>query len=186
MLESVEIEGLNRHAIVKINGEELSPLREDNDESSPTGETGCSRYTFIGDEYVVKIGEIGEALLMIDVQDQKHFAKVVYVDIEQNWLVMERINCVPNAPTTFEDWKLINGLARKYDLGDIGAGSHNWTVDIHGTPVIYDYDFNPARGYSYDGWNEGLDSYMVHDGSCYCSGCEYDRELGVEGVVLWY
>jgi hypothetical protein len=179
MIESFEIEENPNgfYSIVKINGKELSLLREDDDASSPTGEAGCTRHTYIGDEYVVKFGEIGEALLYIENKDQKHFAKVVYVSVDRNWLVMERINCVPNASITPEDWLLIDGLARKYDLGDIGSGPHNWTVDIHGIPIIYDYDFNPERGYSYEEWKYGSDSYKIHNSDCYCSGCELDREI---------
>ena len=183
MIESFTIEENPNgfYDIVKINGEELQHLSQMDDDLCPTGEAGCSRRTYIGDDYVVKFGEIGEALLFIEDIDRKHFAKVVYVDIDREWLIMERINCVPNATTTPEDWFLIDGLARKYDLRDIGSGPHNWTVDIHGTPIIYDYDFNPQRGYSYEEWHHGSDSYMVHDSNCYCSGCEYDRELVAEG-----
>lgn len=129
-----------------------------NSASSPTGAAGSVRSVFVFDKYIVKVGSIGEAYLDIKPWDEHFFAKVVLVDVNKQWLIQERINCVPNQRADEDDWESVMEMAQKYDIGDVcfqyntlgeERKAHNWTVDINGQPIIFDYDY---RGF--DEWQE--------------------------------
>lgn len=131
-----------------INGERAKPVRSPDD--SPTGESGGCREVYITSEFVFKYDGIDEATLDIDEEDRKHFAMVVLADIERNWVIMERVNCVPRMCSR-EEFAVVAGVCRKYGINDIawtdtfwGHGenkrnTHNWIVDNNGIPVIFDY-----------------------------------------------
>jgi hypothetical protein len=92
-----------------------------------------------------------EARLVIEEEDRKHFAEVVFADIKKQWYVQKRIDCVPNTEVTEEQVCAMVKLGRKYGFGDIGSLNgnnygakgkilgHNFTVNLSGVPVIYDY-----------------------------------------------
>lgn len=151
MLNTLEVIDTDRECKVFLDGKELPHVTESN---SPTGEIGCSKSVFVSDDYVVKVGTCTEAKFEPEAEDRKHFAEVVYADIDMNWYVQKRVNCLPNAPFTPEQGAKICQLAQKYRLEDvytvaaeedeINGGvewTHNWIPDINGVPVIFDYDF---------------------------------------------
>lgn len=132
---------------VELNGVELPSVAECD---SPTGEHGCCKDVYIGDDYVVKFGNMVEAEFLPEERHRKHFALVVFADINREWYIQERVNCVPNAPFTHVECELINDLAYYYAIGDLSCNlcedfgdsrheTHNWINDINGIPVIYDY-----------------------------------------------
>lgn len=138
--------------IIKVNGETATHVYDLGE--SPTGESGGMRDVYLTSTHVVKVGGIGEAYLKIDPDDQKHFAKTVLVDINQEWLIQERIDCVPNLCLK-QDYDVIQKLCEKYNIGDVswtfdtwkGFGvpernTHNWITDKNGIPVIFDYEDN--------------------------------------------
>lgn len=122
-------------------------LKEITGETSPTGYTGCCRTVFIHENYVIKLGNVeSELKLNVSSEDQPFLAEIVYADLHQRWYVQKRIDCVPNPEITQEHIKQIEEITRKYEIDDVFYFSDrnkakNWTVDIHGQAVIFDYDF---------------------------------------------
>jgi hypothetical protein len=154
---NIEREESKKPTRVTVNGQEFALIDRYEGVRSPTGTFGCTRWVYIGDDFVVKIkgkntsyDAMGDVKLFIAPEDQKHFALIVYVDINKQWFVQERVNCVPNIEPSDEDRSLLRTLQQKYGIADLagldqaglfGGDLHNWTVDINGTPIIYDYDF---------------------------------------------
>lgn len=159
MLESINVLINFGVVVVEVNGQRFTEIVNEGD--SPIGETGCEKRVFVGEQYVVKFrnkfaydgAEWAEYNFEPEPEDVKHFAKVVFVDINQRWYVQERVDCIPNAPITKEQDAFIMALGEKYSLEDLSSYissngywdynnvSHNWTIDIHGIPIIFDYDF---------------------------------------------
>lgn len=149
MLESVNID--LDEGIVEINGKPLHHLDNFDHDNSPTGFGGACKTVYIGDEYVVKVTRnLEEVQFEPDKIDRPHFAKVVFADINREWYIQERVNCVPRASFCLEDVEIISELVEKYGIGDVDWSfegdddfpwpwTHNWIVDIHGTPIIFDY-----------------------------------------------
>lgn len=126
------------------------------DKDTPTGgHSGINKFVFVFANHVVKFpryGGLGEVRREYAEADKKHFAEVVYASLDKRWYVQKRIECVPNARVTDENFKVIRAILQKYNINDVsttnaryyGAGEsitigHNWTVDINGNEVIYDY-----------------------------------------------
>lgn len=146
-LHDVLIEGTK----IVVNGQQAVQVTSEN---SPAGETGSTRKVFITDNFVIKLGSIGDAKLFIHEEDRQNFALVRLADIHKKWLIQDRVDCIPYAPLNDEQKNTMLRLRDKYDLSDVcvvPAGrynepanqewAHNWTPDIHGVPVIYDYDW---------------------------------------------
>lgn len=141
--------------------------RIDLDCESPTGESGSVKHVYATDHFVIKSRKefrtgrcqvMGEVRFECEPEDQKHFAKVIYASIDRNWYVQERVSCVPCAPATKEQAVFVRALGDKYDINDISSSydegrgpfsndpwcyhhpTHNWTIDLNGTPIIFDYD----------------------------------------------
>lgn len=174
MITDIHVEPIDKypyHSVV-LNGEKLKHV---NDGNSPTGVSGKIRYVFVSEDYVVKIGSIGESKVDIALEDKAFFAETVLVDIEAHWLVQKRIKCVPNAGASEADWQQILGIIQKYDIGDVcfrydedfSEGTkvcHNWIVDINGQPVIFDYDYNVHTSNGFASWQ-----FLSRD--CDCTDC---------------
>jgi hypothetical protein len=137
---------------VTLNGKRAKRVRFG--KRSPTGDHGGYSKTavFFTDDYVIKFGQINEASIEFDKKDRKHFAEVVYADINKQWYVQKRVDCVPNAEVTEKQYDLVQRLGRKYKIWDLHtqtSGKYvrgtnylmglNWTVDKNGIPVIFDY-----------------------------------------------
>jgi hypothetical protein len=184
MIESIVITETDRHPYreVILNGELCERI---DDSNSPTGHRGWTRSVFMHDDYIVKIGSIGEAFMMIEEKDRGNFAEVVLVDINKRWIVQKRVN-VADWYELDERWSKVLNLARQYDIGDVAYKryegekvTHNWTVDTNGNPVIFDYDQNPENGFGFEDWqylsrDEDEDEYAYEDEDepqCSCTGC---------------
>jgi len=121
--------------------------------NSPTGgHAGINKDVYFFDDYVVKFGALSEVKKFINAEDRKHFAEVVYASLDKKWYVQKRVQCIPNAEINDDQFSKILHIACKYDIYDISTlrassyGStsnhqigHNWTLDIEGNEVIYDY-----------------------------------------------
>ena len=150
MLETLEIEYDdydNSVIAVYLNRESLPIVDSDN---SPTGKQGMIKTVFVGEKYVVKTGGyMSEVGMYIDEEDRKYFAMVVYADIDGQWYVQERVDCVPFAEVSKDDLDTVLDLADKYEFDDVDfcykstktrKFGHNFTKDRFGQVKIYDYE----------------------------------------------
>lgn len=186
MITAIEIVKTEQYPYyeVALNGQPLQAIT--NDSNSPTGRSGCVRRTFIGDDYVVKIGSIGEASLEIEEKDKSYFAEVVLVSIDREWLIQKRVNCIPNQSVSSMDWEDVLSLIQKYNVGDVcyqvdeygfGPTPHNWTVDVSGQPIVFDYDYNGNNGNGFMSWQ--FRSRTSNPSDCSCSDCKpYSDGIG--------
>lgn len=199
MIQSVEIIETDNwpYREVFLNGELCEHV---DDSNSPTGHSGFTRSVFMHDKYIVKVGSIGEAYMMIDEKDRDSFAKVVLVDINRRWIVQERID-VAEWYELDERWGKVLSLAQQYDIGDVAYKwyygekvSHNWTVDVNGNPIIFDYDQNPKNGYHFEDWQFHSRDEDEHGSWCSCSNCQLsyfeededlDEETEEEGILIF-
>jgi hypothetical protein len=148
MLKDIQVIRRGQGREVFING--VKALRVNGGNSPTGGHSGMCKTVYFGDEFVVKFDDMSEAQMFIEEEDRPHFAEVVYADINREWYVQRRVNCVPNAEIFEEDTLIAEELAWKYGFGDVGDMDgerygvdyrigHNFTLDLNGRVVIYDY-----------------------------------------------
>jgi hypothetical protein len=162
MLEKIEQTTRGR---MIMDGQPLTPLTSD---TSPTGYVGYCRDVYLAGDYVIKWGgslcHLNEAGLFIEEEDRKYFAEVVYVSLDKSWYAMKRINCVPDPSINSEHAAAIHRIIRKYEIDDVfyfpcTKRAKNWTVDVNGNPMIFDYDFH-SRGEEFEDSFDGEDSWF--------------------------